>query len=153
MNKMETELPITKQEDSIKLIKNTKGYGWELKLVGDLNEDQIVRLEIFNKQMVEMLRNAAANGSTLDAAQVEEDVCIKEMPKGFSGIKRSPPRPHKVNQLSPETVEALRKATAEGATLDGRDYRGPSTSCYTGRDMQEGPKLYKGFTPEHIISA
>jgi len=44
----ENELLIVEQKESIKLVKNTKGYNWEIKLLEiDLN-----RLETINNDMV-----------------------------------------------------------------------------------------------------
>jgi len=39
--------PIIEQKESIKLIKNTKGYSWEIKLL----EINLERLDEINKQM------------------------------------------------------------------------------------------------------
>jgi len=48
---MENEIK-TEQKESVKLIKNTKGYQWEIKLVHVSNiETQIERLENLNKEM------------------------------------------------------------------------------------------------------
>lgn len=44
---METETPQILQSESIKLIKNSKGYTWEIKLI-DINLD---RLEELNNEM------------------------------------------------------------------------------------------------------
>ena len=50
---MEIEPGVIRRTDteSIKLIKNTKSYNWEIKLLGDLNEAQLKRLMALNQRM------------------------------------------------------------------------------------------------------
>lgn len=42
-----------KQEESLKLIKMTKGYNWEIKLVGSIDEKRLKRLEEINTKLQE----------------------------------------------------------------------------------------------------
>jgi len=50
---MDGEIQIEETE-SIKIIRNTKGYNWEIKLRGNpISEETIKRLDELNKQMVE----------------------------------------------------------------------------------------------------
>lgn len=41
------DLPIVEQKESIKLIKNSKGYNWEIKLL----DIDLLRLDLINKEM------------------------------------------------------------------------------------------------------
>lgn len=41
------------QKESIKLTKMTKGYNWEIKLIGVLDAEQMTRLEELNQKMEE----------------------------------------------------------------------------------------------------
>ena len=55
---MEENLDIQiEQRETIKLIKNTKGYNWELKILNtkgkEINDSDIRRLDELNKLMVE----------------------------------------------------------------------------------------------------
>lgn len=50
---METDELITQQDNpSIKLIKNTKGYNWEIRVIGL----DIAQLEAKNKEVIEMVK-------------------------------------------------------------------------------------------------
>jgi hypothetical protein len=48
---------ITQQRESVKLVKTTKGYTWEIKLLiadsdtMDVHEDLMIRLDAFNKEL------------------------------------------------------------------------------------------------------
>ncbi len=46
------EHPMLEQKETVKLIKNTKGYGWEIKLL-DVN---LERLEKLNNSMIEKFK-------------------------------------------------------------------------------------------------
>ena len=46
-------IPYIEQTESIKLVKNTKGYNWEIKILGT----SIARLEELDKQMYEKWGN------------------------------------------------------------------------------------------------
>ena len=50
---MDEQHPITEQKESIKLIKNSKGYNWEIKLL----ELDIEKLEKLNKEMEMKFKN------------------------------------------------------------------------------------------------
>ncbi len=51
---MEDNNIIPQSNESIKLIKNSKGYNWEIKLIDDENiENQIKRLEKIDKELRE----------------------------------------------------------------------------------------------------
>lgn len=39
------------QKEQLKLMKMSKGYNWEIKLVGDINHVQLNRLDEINEQM------------------------------------------------------------------------------------------------------
>ena len=45
-------MPMIEQKESIKLIKNSKGYNWEIKLTDGLHiEKQLKRLDEINKEL------------------------------------------------------------------------------------------------------
>ena len=46
-----TQLVNLQQKESIKLIKNTKGYNWELKIHIEGDEESIKRLEKLNQEL------------------------------------------------------------------------------------------------------
>lgn len=49
---MEYPDPINEQKETVKLIKNTKGYNWEIKLNKDiLDGATLERLELINKML------------------------------------------------------------------------------------------------------
>ena len=53
MTETEELLPIKfEQREGIKLTRNSKGYTWEIKLVGDLDDKQIERLDKINLYML-----------------------------------------------------------------------------------------------------
>ena len=55
-------LPEIEQKESIKLIKNTKGYNWEIKVFPKTNdEDWIARLEWLNDKCCELFNKGAAD--------------------------------------------------------------------------------------------
>ena len=57
---METEHPniiIPEQKESLKLFKLTKGFNWEIKLVGNVDDIQIERLKKLNQKMEEEYGN------------------------------------------------------------------------------------------------
>lgn len=41
------------QEESVKLMKMSKGYNWEIKLVGIINDFQLARLEAIDERIKE----------------------------------------------------------------------------------------------------
>ena len=51
---MKLEVENLMNEDSIKLIKNSKGYGWELKVYGKNVLEEIIKL---NKEMLKEFKN------------------------------------------------------------------------------------------------
>jgi hypothetical protein len=53
------EQNIIQQKESIKLKKNSKGYNWEIKLLDEDIERQIIKLERLNKLMEEKYGNTA----------------------------------------------------------------------------------------------
>ena len=50
---MTNELNPIADIETIKLIKNTRGYGWEIKLLGLVSPEQIQRLNALNQEMIE----------------------------------------------------------------------------------------------------
>lgn len=50
---IEEDKPIIEQRDSVKLIKNSKGYNWEIKLI-DIDLD---RLEEINDELIRRFQN------------------------------------------------------------------------------------------------
>jgi hypothetical protein len=49
-----TGVVVAPDKESIKLIKNTKGYNWEIKVVGDiLTDEQLNRLKDFDRKLNE----------------------------------------------------------------------------------------------------
>lgn len=48
-------LGIMKQQESIKVVKNTRGYGWEIKLLSEKFEGkEVMRFQFFDSMLKEM---------------------------------------------------------------------------------------------------
>lgn len=54
-----------KQEESLKLSKMSKGYNWEIKLVGEINAEKLIRLEQINQKLAETYSNENGVGDKL----------------------------------------------------------------------------------------
>lgn len=53
METQEQNIIIPEQKESLKLFKLTKGFNWEIKLVGNIDDAQIERLKNLNQKMQE----------------------------------------------------------------------------------------------------